>query len=74
MLGRGVARHGQRILDGSDEIGTVTSGSVSPTLDTNIGMGYVPTGFSAPGSRLTIDVRGRTVEAEITALPFYSRK
>jgi aminomethyltransferase len=74
MLGRGIARHGQRILDGSDEIGTVTSGSVSPTLDTNIGMGYVPTGFSAPGSRLTIDVRGRTVEAEVTALPFYSRK
>jgi aminomethyltransferase len=74
MVGRGIARHGQRILDGSAEIGEVTSGSVSPTLDTNIGMGYVPTGYATPGSRLTIDVRGRMVEAEVTALPFYTRR
>jgi aminomethyltransferase len=74
MVGRGIARHGHPIMDGSERIGTVTSGGVSPTLDMNIGMGYVPTGFSEPLTRLQIDVRGRLVDAEVTALPFYSRR
>ena len=74
MVGRGIARHDQAILDGAARIGTVTSGSHSPTLDTNIGLGYVPTGYSAAGTRFHVDVRGRMVEAEVTALPFYSRK
>ena len=74
MVGRGIARQGHPIMDGSELIGAVTSGGVSPTLDRNIGMGYVPMGFSDPGTRFQIDVRGRLVEAEVTALPFYSRK
>ena len=74
MVGRGIARQGHSIMKGSERIGTVTSGGVSPTLDRNIGMGYVPTGFSDPGTRFHIDVRGRLVEAEATALPFYSRR
>ena len=74
VVGRGIARHGYAIADGSEQIGEVTSGSHSPTLDRSIGLGYVPTGFSAEGSRFQIDVRGRSVEAEVTALPFYSRK
>ena len=74
MVGRGIARHGHPIMDGSETIGRVTSGSYSPALDRNVGLGYVPTGFSSPGSRLLIDIRGRAVEAEVTTLPFYSRK
>ena len=74
MVGRGVARHGHPIVDSSRQIGHVSSGSYSPTLDSNIGLGYVPTGFSAPGTRFEVDIRGRLVEAEVTALPFYSRK
>jgi aminomethyltransferase len=74
IIGRGIARHGYPITDGSKQIGEVSSGSVSPTLDRNIGLGYVPTGFSAPGSRFDIDIRGRGVAAEVTPLPFYSRK
>ena len=74
VLGRGIARHGYAITDGSGKIGEVTSGSHSPTLDRSIGLGYVPTGFSAEGSRIHVDVRGRLVEAEVTPLPFYSRK
>jgi aminomethyltransferase len=74
MVGRGIARQGHPIMDGSERIGTVTSGGVSPTLDINIGMGYVPTGFSDPPTRFQIDVRGRLVDAEVTALPFYSRR
>ena len=74
MTGRGIARQGHPIMSGPDRIGVVTSGSVSPTLDMNIGMGYVPTGFSDTGTRLQIDVRGRMIEAEVKPLPFYSRR
>ncbi len=74
VVERGIARHGYAITDGSENIGEVTSGSHSPTLDRSIGLGYVPTGFSGDGSRIPVDVRGRLVEAEVTPLPFYSRK
>lgn len=73
MVGRGIARHGHKIMDGVTELGEVTSGSHSPTLDRSIGLGYVPTEYSAVGTRFEIDVRGRIVEAEVTNLPFYSR-
>ena len=74
MVGRGIPRHGYAITDGSKQIGEVTSGGVAPSLDRNIGLGYVPCDFSAPGSRIHIDIRGRAVEAEVTPLPFYSRR
>ena len=74
ILGRGIPRHGYPITDGPHRIGQVTSGGHSPTLDRSIGMGYVPIDYSAVGSRFQIDIRGRPVEAEVTALPFYSRR
>jgi aminomethyltransferase len=74
MVGRGIARPGYTIMGGSEQIGNVTSGGVSPTLDRHIGLGYVPPEFSSPGTRLKIDVRGRRVEAEVTLLPFYSQR
>ena len=74
MVGRGIPRHGYGITDGKRKIGEVTSGSVSPTLDKYIGLGYVPTGFSTPGTTLHIDLRGRSTKAVVTTLPFYSRR
>ncbi len=71
MLGRGIPRHGYSIMDGTEVIGEVTSGTRSPTLDMSIGMGYVPNGYAAAGSRFLIDMRGRPVEAEVADLPFY---
>jgi len=73
MVGQGIPRHGYNIMDGQRHIGVVTSGVPSPTLDMNIGMGYVPIEYSAPGTRFHIDIRGKAVEAEVAALPFYSR-
>ena len=73
MTGRGIARHGHPICDDGREIGEVTSGSPSPLLDRNIGLGYVPADFSEVGTRLQIDIRGRLVDAEVTSLPFYIR-
>ena len=74
MVGRGIARHGYAITDGQNPIGEVSSGGPSPTLDMNIGMGYVPIEYTTPGSTIYIDIRGRPVEAEVTTLPFYNRR
>ncbi len=74
MVERGIPRHGHAIMDGSNQIGHVSSGGHSPTLDRSIGLGYVPTGYTSVGSRFHIDIRGRLVEAEVTSLPFYSRR
>ncbi len=73
MTERGIARPGYSIMDGENRIGSVTSGGPSPTLDTNIGLGYVPIAYSEPGTRISVEIRGRPVEAEITTLPFYRR-
>lgn len=73
MVGRGIPRHGLSVIKDEKEVGIVTSGTHSPTLDANIGMGYVDRGLSDEGTRFEIDVRGRLVEAEVVPLPFYSR-
>ncbi|MDE2861160.1 MAG: glycine cleavage system aminomethyltransferase GcvT [Chloroflexota bacterium] len=74
LLERGIPRHGNDILDGETVVGSVTSGTHSPTLDMGIGLGYVAMGAPEPGTRLKIDIRGRRVEAEVASIPFYSRR
>ncbi|MBI4305751.1 MAG: glycine cleavage system aminomethyltransferase GcvT [Chloroflexi bacterium] len=69
--GRAIPRHGQNVLKDGKPVGIVTSGTHSPTLDSDIGMGYVDRICAAPGTRLQIDVRGRLADAEVVPLPFY---
>ena len=73
MRGRGIARDGYPILIDGKEAGRVTSGSFAPFLQKNIGLGYVPVGAAAPGTRIAVGIRGQPVEAEIVATPFYKR-
>ena len=74
MTERGIARHGYAIFDDAGvACGTVTSGGPAPTLAQNIGLGYVPTGLSVPGTKLSIDCRGKRVGAEVVSGPFYKR-
>jgi glycine cleavage system T protein (aminomethyltransferase) len=70
MEERAVPRHGMLILEG----GEVTSGTHSPMLDQGIGMGYVPAELAAPGTELTIDVRGRHRKARTVKKPIYRRE
>jgi aminomethyltransferase len=74
MTGRGVARHGYplRNQDG-DEVGVCTSGSPAPTVGKSIGLGYLPTSMTEPGTGLLVDCRGRNVEAVVAKTPFYKR-
>jgi aminomethyltransferase len=68
--GRQPAREGAEIYDDNQQVGTVTSGGFSPTLQAPIAMGYVSTAQSAPGTPLQIHVRGKPLPATVTAMPF----
>ena len=69
-LDRGVPRQGMPIGPG----GTVTSGTMSPSLGIGIGMGYVPAASAMPGTRLEVDVRGRTLPVEVAKKPLYVKE
>jgi len=69
MTEQAIPRQGMAIEGG----GEVTSGSLSPMLEVGIGLGYVSAAASAPGTGLTIDVRGRPRRAEIVTKPIYKR-
>ena len=73
VLGRSAPRADYLISCQGLNVGYVTSGSYSPTLDTSIAMGYVLLRYANVGQTLDIDIRGRSVQAEIASLPFYSR-
>jgi len=70
MEDKGIPRQGMPIEGG----GEVTSGTLSPSLDRAIGMGYVPAGRAEPGTEITIDLRGRPRGARIVRKPFYKRE
>jgi aminomethyltransferase len=69
---RGFPRPGYAILSGGEQVGSVTSGTVSPSLGVGIAMGYVRTEQAAPGTRLEIDARGRALDAVVVRPPFYT--
>jgi aminomethyltransferase len=73
MIDRGIARHGYQVVLGAKPIGVVTSGTQTPFLKKAIGMAYAPIELTAPGSEITIDVRGRPSRAAVVPLPFYKR-
>ncbi len=75
VTGRGIARHGYPLVDPDrgDRIGEVTSGSPSPTLGKNIGLGYVPADRAKVGTRLGVEIRGKVVDAVVVKTPFYKR-
>ena len=54
-------------------IGELTSGVLSPSLMTGIGMAYLPAEYSQPGTPLQIEVRGRRYPAQVVKKPFYKR-
>ncbi|MHC4974809.1 MAG: glycine cleavage system aminomethyltransferase GcvT [Planctomycetota bacterium] len=72
--GRRVPRDGCRILHDGEEVGAVTSGTFSPTLDRPIAMALIRRDLAREGIRLEVDLRGRAVQVEVDGLPFYSRK
>jgi aminomethyltransferase len=68
--GRLPAREGAAIFAGDAQVGAVTSGGHSPSLNTPIAMGWVAASSAAPGTELTIDVRGKRLAATVVPMPF----
>jgi aminomethyltransferase len=67
---RAIARHGHQISADGDLIGRVTSGTMSPTLEVPIALGYVAPDFAAVGTDLAVMIRDRSVEATVVDTPF----
>jgi glycine cleavage system T protein (aminomethyltransferase) len=74
MIDRGIPRHGYPIVDAAgNNIGVVTSGTQSPTLNKAIGMGYVKTDLSKTGTEIYIQIRDKNIKAVVTKIPFLKK-
>jgi aminomethyltransferase len=73
ITGAGIPRQGNRMVTGDEDVGEVTSGTMSPSLEVGIGMGYVRKDLAEPGTEIEIDVRGKRRPAEIRERPLYSK-
>jgi len=73
MRGRGIGRDGYEVFLDSAPAGWVTSGGPSPTLNKNIGLCYLPTEQSVPGTKIQVMIRNQPVDAVTVETPFYKR-
>lgn len=73
MVGRGIARDHYIVKKDGAEIGYITSGSYAPTLDKNLGLAIVPVEVKVDDS-VTVEIRGKDVEAKVVKTPFYKRQ
>lgn len=67
---KGVPRHGYPVVYASEEVGMITSGTMSPILDKGIALAYLPRHLSAPGTELEVMIRDRPYPVTVTRLPF----
>lgn len=74
VTGRGIVREGSDVFVDGQKVGVTTSGTLLPYTNRASAMALLDQGFTALGTKLDIDVRGRMVEAEIVELPFYKRQ
>ncbi len=69
---RRVPRHGYKMLDASEnEIGVVTSGTFSPSLNASIGLAYLPLNHSKVGTDVLVNMGSKNLKATVVAIPFY---
>ncbi len=72
LLERGIPRQHYKIVDvDGNEIGEVTSGTMSPSLNKAIGMGYVTVENSKVDSEIYIKIRNKNIKAKVVKMPFY---
>ena len=73
MEERGIPRHGYELEDASgNSIGEVTSGTMSPSMNVGIGLGYVSNEFSMPESEIYVVIRNKKLKARVKKLPLLS--
>jgi aminomethyltransferase len=72
--GQGIPREGNLVMRGEDQVGEVTSGTFSPSLEIGAGMAYVRSELAEVGTELEIDVRGKRRAARIASKPLYAKR
>jgi aminomethyltransferase len=70
---RGFPRHGYPIVSNGQEVGEITSGTVSPSIGVGVAMGYVPTGLASAGTEVGIRIRKELIPAMVQRPPFYTQ-
>jgi len=70
---RVIPRHGYKIIHNNEFAGTITSGTLSPIINTGIAMGYVTTNTVTEGTNVAVEVRGRLEDAKVVKPPFYDK-
>lgn len=73
MIDRGIPRHGYPVFANGEEIGSVTSGTQSPTLKKNIGLALIKTEYAEIGNEVEVEIRGKHLKAKLIDTPFYTR-
>jgi aminomethyltransferase len=73
MIERAVPRKNYDIFSNREQIGRVTSGTQSPSLNKGIGLGYVEVEYAIPGTKIEIDIRGHKKSATIMKPPLYKQ-
>ena len=71
---KGIAREGNPVLHKGNEVGVVTSGTFSPSLEIGAGMAYVSAELAEVGTEVEIDVRGKRRPARIASKPLYAKR
>lgn len=74
ITGRGIAREKCPVFYEGKEVGVTTSGTHCPYIGRPVAMALLSTDYTAPGTKLEVEVRGKRISAEITELPFYKKK
>jgi aminomethyltransferase len=75
LTGRRIARQDAQVQDGSDHvIGTVTSGTLAPTINKSVAMAYLDKEYAVPGQQVVVKLRDQAIPATVVQLPFYKAK
>src|SRR5690349_21609228 len=72
--GQGIPREGNPVMQGDEQVGGVTSGTFSPSLEIGAGMAYVRAELAEVGTEIEIDVRGKRRPARIASKPLYAKR
>lgn len=73
MIDKGIPRHGYEVFHHDNNIGFITSGTQSPTLQKNIGLALIDAEFAEQGTELVIQIRKRKLKAVVIKTPFYKK-
>ena len=73
MIEKGIPRAGCDIIMQDEVVGYVTSGTISPSLNKGIGIGYIKSDYIGEDKLISIGIRGRNKKAELVKAPFYKR-